>query len=74
VTDITKGVGKGFDALTVVGYPGIPLNKSVELIAKVDGTCLLVVVEEVGDRSVEGAGSLIGSSMARATTESSTEV
>jgi hypothetical protein len=60
VIDVAKRVGEGFDALTVVSDRGIPLNKSVELIAKVDGVCHLVVIEEVEDRDVEGACSLIG--------------
>jgi hypothetical protein len=45
--------------LEVVSNGGVPLNKNVKLVAKVDHTRLLVVVEEVGDRGVEGAGSLI---------------
>jgi hypothetical protein len=74
VADVAKRVDEGFDVVIVIGNRGIPLNRSVKLIAKVDGVCLLVVVEEVGDRSVEGAGSLIRSSLARARTESSIKV
>jgi hypothetical protein len=49
------------------------LNKSGKLVAKVDRTCLLVIIEEVGDRGVEGTGGLIVV-MARARMELSTEV
>jgi hypothetical protein len=60
VIDVAKRVGEGFDVLTVVSDRGIPLNKSVELIAKVDSVCHLVVIEEVEDHGIEGACSLIG--------------
>jgi hypothetical protein len=57
--DVTERVGEGLDTLAVVGDRGVPLSRSVELIAKVDCACLLVVVEEVGDHDVDGTGSLI---------------
>jgi hypothetical protein len=57
--DVTERVGEGLDTLAVVGDRGVPLSRSVELIAKVDCACLLVVVEEVGDHDVDGTGGLI---------------
>jgi hypothetical protein len=59
MADITERIGEGLDALAIVGDGGVPLNKSVKLVAKVDHMRLLVVVEEIGDGGVEGAGGLI---------------
>jgi hypothetical protein len=58
VADVAKRVGKGLDMLAIVSDGGVPLNKSVKLIAKVDRTRLPVVVEEVRDHGVEGIGGL----------------
>jgi hypothetical protein len=52
-------VGEGLDTLAVVGDGGVPLNKSMKLIAKVDCTRLPVVIGEVRDHGVEGACGLI---------------
>jgi hypothetical protein len=59
MADITERVAEGVDMLVVVGDGGVPLNKSVKLIAKGDCTHLLVVVEEVRDHDVEGTSGLI---------------
>jgi hypothetical protein len=59
VADVAKRVSGGLDTLAVVGDGGVPLNKSMKLIAKVDHARLRVVVEEVKDHGIEGAGGLI---------------
>jgi hypothetical protein len=59
VTDIVKRVSEGHHALTVVGDGGVTLNKSMKLIAEVDRTRLLVVVEEIEDGCVKGTSRLI---------------
>jgi hypothetical protein len=59
MVDVTERVSEGFDVLAVVGDGGVPLNRSVKLIAKVDCTRLLIAVEEVRDGSIQGAGGLI---------------
>jgi hypothetical protein len=59
VTDIVKRVSEGHHALTVVGDGGVTLNKSMKLVAEVDRTRLLVVVEEIEDGGVKGTSRLI---------------
>jgi hypothetical protein len=56
---MSRRVSEGFDALAVVGDGGVPLNRSVKLITKVDCTRLLIAVEEVRDGGIQGAGGLI---------------